>query len=168
MSLMHDIRTHMTKAAGPVTPKDVAEALDRDPAVVRNAMYQAHTQGAGIERLDDGTYSLIIGWKPARGAEATSESSAAPDRAGKKKPTKERKAERKKAATKPKRAYVRKTRAPSAAPAAESSRRATAGEDELVPIRRGTLRALVHAVLDSDQPVTADLRSALRQLTSVA
>lgn len=168
MSLMHDIRTHMAKAAGPVTPKDVAEALDRDPAVVRNAMYQAHSQGAGIERLDDGTYSLIIGWKPARGAETVSEVGAAPDRTGKKKAPKERKAEGKKAAVKPKRAYVRKVKAPSPAPAIDSTRRPRSGEDELVPVRRGTLRALVHAVLESDRPVTPDLRSALIQLTSVA
>lgn len=168
MSLMHDIRTHMANAAGPVTPKDVAEALDRDPAVVRNAMYQADAHRAGIERLDDGTYSLIIGWKPARGAEVVSEVGAATDRTGKKKARTEQKAEGKKAAAKPKRAYVRKTSAHPVAPPAESSRRATAGEDELIPIRRGILRALVHAILDSDLPVTTDLRCALRQLTSVA
>ena len=168
MSLMHDIRTHMATATGPVTPKDVAEALERDPAVVRNAMYQAHTQGAGIERLDDGTYSLIIGWKPARGPEAASEVGAAPDRPGKKKAAKERKAEGKKAAAKPKRAYVRKAKAPAPAPAAEAPRRNMSGEDELVPVRRGTLRALVHTILDSDLPVTTDVRCALRQLTSVA
>jgi hypothetical protein len=168
MSLMHDIRTHMATAAGPLTPKDVAEALDRDPAVVRNAMYQAHTQGAGIERLDDGTYSLIIGWQPARGAGAATEVVPAPDRPEKKKPTRERKADRKKVTAKPKRAYIRNAKTPAPAPVVDSSRRTLSSEDELVPVRRGTLRALVHSVLESDSPVTPELRSALIQLTSVA
>jgi hypothetical protein len=168
MSLMHDIRTHMATAAGPVTPKDVAEALDQDPAAVRNAMYQAHTKGAGIERLDDGTYSLIIGWQPARGAGTSTDAGPSPDRPGTKKPTKKPKADRKTGTAKPKRAYVRKAKAPSPAPASNGPRRTLSSEDELVPVRRGTLRALVHSVLQSDNPVTPELRSALIQLTSVA
>ncbi|MGH8029886.1 MAG: hypothetical protein ACREO3_08130 [Arenimonas sp.] len=63
MSTIDDIRAEMAKADGAVQPRDIAEALDLDPKAVRNALYQAWTQKAGVEKYDDGTYGLIPGWK---------------------------------------------------------------------------------------------------------
>jgi hypothetical protein len=172
MSVMQQIRAVLGRASGPMRPKDVLEQLDIDTDIktVCDRMAQAANAGSGPERHDDGTYSLIPGWKPTRGpgsgTQAAQEPVARPARAPKAKKAKARKAEGKKAAAKPKRAYVRKAKAPT--PVADSPRRTKGGEDELVPVRRGTLRALVHAVLESDRPVTPELRSALIQLTSVA
>ncbi|MCG2605018.1 MAG: hypothetical protein KBO60_18315 [Achromobacter sp.] len=82
MSTMDDIRAFMARQAGPVTPAQVAEALDIEGKKVRQAMYQAGRQEAGIEALDDGTYSLIPGWKPSR--EATATNAAAPSKPARK------------------------------------------------------------------------------------
>lgn len=174
MSVMQQIRAVLGRASGPMRPKDALEQLDIDTDIktVCDRMNQAANAGSGLERHDDGTYSLIPGWKPTRGpgsgTKETPEPAARRTTAPAAKKAKTKKPGRKKADAKPKRAYVRKAKAPVAAPAVESPRRAKSGEDELVPVRRGTLRALVHAVLESDRPVTPDLRSALIQLTSVA
>lgn len=78
MSAIEDIREFMKGAAGPVKPAEVAEALELDPKAVRSAMYQAAAQGAGIEKDDDGSYSLIPNWKPrARGGEVEAEAAPA-------------------------------------------------------------------------------------------
>lgn len=79
MSTIDDIRAAMAAAPGPVKPAEIAETLELDPKAVRNAMYQAAAQGAGIEKDDDGSYSLIPGWKPrARGAVEEAPAAAEP------------------------------------------------------------------------------------------
>jgi hypothetical protein len=136
----------------------VAEALELDGKAVRGAMYQASKQEAGIERLDDGTYSLIPGWRPSRKpaeAEYAPPPAANPERkpraAGAKKPAKANKAV--------KRATKRTSKAsPAAAPA--GARAAT------VTVARTCLTTLVAAVLDGDAPITGRLRSALREASS--
>lgn len=163
MSLMNDIRAQMGRESGPVSAAQIAEALDVEAVKVPNAMYQASKQEAGIERHDDGTYSLVPGWKPSRGSDATAPAADKP-RAAK---VCEKKVAAKKVKPKKEAAAPRRSSAKSAdkakAPSASMDR-----EDELIPVRRGTLRSLVHTILDSDLPVTPDLRSALRQLTAVA
>lgn len=158
MSTMDDIRAYMARQAGPVTPAQVAEALELDAKAVRGAMYQASKQEAGIERLDDGTYSLIPGWKPSRKpAEAeyapptAAEPAKKPRAARDKKPTKGKKAA--------KRAIKRTAKAASAA-APAPARAAT------VTVARTCLTTLVAAVLDGDAPITGRLRSALREASA--
>ena len=158
MSTMDDIRAYIARQSGPVTPAQVAEALELDGKAVRGAMYQASKQDAGIEKLDDGTYSLIPGWKPSRKpAEAEDTPPAAAKSTKKPRPGKAKKpAKAKKAA---KRAAKRATKAaPAAAPA--SSRAAT------VTVARTCLTTLVAAVLDGDAPITGCLRSALREASA--
>lgn len=167
MSLMNDIRAQMGRESGPVTAAQIAESLDVDGAKVRSAIYQASRQDAGIERHDDGTYSLVPGWKPDRTGDVPERAPAPSVRGtadGKRKKSRAKRSGRKNAEARPKRAYVRKATSRAIDPAQQSK----AGEDELIPVRRGTLRALVHSLLESDRPVTPDLRSALVQLTSVA
>ena len=152
MSTMDDIRAYMARQAGPVTPAQVAEALELDAKAVRGAMYQASKQEAGIERLDDGTYLLIPGWKPSR---KPAEAEYAPPAAAKpeKKP---RVAKGKKAA---KRASKRTAKAaPAAAP--------TPSRATTVTVARSCLTTLVAAVLDGDAPITGRLRSALREASA--
>lgn len=152
MSTMDDIRAYMARQAGPVTPAQVAEALELDGKAVRGAMYQASKQEAGIERLDDGTYSLIPGWKPSR---KPAEAEDAPPAAAKS--TKKPRAAKAKKATKRAAKHATKA-APAAAPA--SSRAAT------VTVARTCLTTLVAAVLDGDAPITGRLRSALREASA--
>jgi hypothetical protein len=174
MSVMQEIRAVLGRASGPMRPKDVLDQLETDTDIkaVCDRMNQAANNGQGLERHDDGTYSLIPGWKPTRGPGSGTQGvpDASPRQvvAAKGRKAKPSKADGRKAASKPKRAYVRKAKAPSPAPVADATRRTPNSEDELVPVRRGTLRALVHSVLESDSPVTPELRNALIQLTSVA
>ncbi|PRH82837.1 hypothetical protein [Arenimonas caeni] len=158
MSTMDDIRAFMARQAGPVTPAQVAEALELEGKKVRGAMYQAANQGAGIERLDDGTYSLIPGWKPTcKPAEAESVPTPAAKPAKTPRVAKARKpAKAKKAA---KRASKRTTKAaPAAAPTLSLAATAT--------VTRICLTTLVAAVLDGDVPITGRLRSALREASA--
>lgn len=159
MSTMDDIRAYMARQAGPVTPAQVAEALELDAKAVRAAMYQASKQEAGIERLDDrqpvqlvgwghGTYSLIPGWKPSR---KPAEAEYAPPAARDKKRDKGRRAA--------KRTIKRTSKAASAAPPAPA-RAAT------VKVARTCLTTLIAAVLDGDAPITGCLRSALREASA--
>jgi hypothetical protein len=178
MSLIADIREHMARQSGPVHPKQVAEALEQELATVRTTMNQASTKGYGIERLDDGTFSLIPGWVPARGPNAAAVPAAAEPPAGKAKAPakgKVRGGGRKAKAIKPaktKRAYVRKPKAaaPKAMPARKAPARAAtaaaATGGERVSLTRTSLDALVQGVLASETPITPALRSALREATS--
>lgn len=160
MSLMDDIRAQMRKAAGPVTPAEIAEALDANAAAVRGAMYQAARQGVGIERHDDGTYSADPNWKPVRGA--GDEPATAPATKHEKKPTREAKPRKK-----PGRKLGRK---PAANPKAARSRRAparvSAGASD-IPARR-VLAALVDAVYASGVAIAGDLRDAMREAAKFA
>jgi hypothetical protein len=172
MSLMNDIRAQMGRESGPVTAAQISEALDVDAVKVRNAMYQASKQDAGIERHDDGTYSLVPGWKPGRAAETatpTTPSSRTPKAAAKKpKSQKAAATVRAKAGTKPKRAYTRKGSPPSAANAIDTSRPALPVDSEYVRISRTSLALLVEGVLDGNAPIAGALRGALREATSHA
>ena len=156
MSTMNDIRAHMARQAGPVTATQVAEALDLEAKKVRQAMYQAARQEAGIEALDDGTYSLIPGWKPSR--EPATDTAAAPAKAL-------RKAKQPKA----KQPQARKSKA-KRVPKAEAPKRqaATPGSDGFVRIRRSSLAVLVDAVLAGDVDIKDRLRGALRDASSCA
>lgn len=158
MSTMDDIRAFMARQAGPVTPAQVAEGLDLEGKKVRQAMYQAANQAAGIEALDDGTYSLIPGWKPSRkapSAKAETSTPAAPTKAA----TKDRKPAKVKAAEakKPRTASKRASKPPRTAAAEAPARTAQ------VTVPRSCLTTLVAAVLDGDAPITGRLRSALRE-----
>ena len=158
MSTMDDIRAYMARQSGPVTPAQVAEALELDGKAVRGAMYQASKQDAGIERFDDGTYSLIPGWKPSR-KPAEAEDTPPAEAKSTKKP---RAAKAKKPAKATKAAKRAAKRTAKAAPAAAqaSSRAAT------VTVARTCLTTLVAAVLDGDAPITGRLRSALREASA--
>jgi hypothetical protein len=175
MSLIAEIREHMSRQSGPVHPKQVAEALDQDVAIVRNTMNQANTKGHGIERDDDGTFSLIPGWAPSRGPNAV-EPAAAPAAAAipaVAAPASSSPAKARTAATpaKAKRGYVRKEK-----PATERQpttptqppRRQASQSAETVQMSRGSLALLVDAVLASDRPITPALRAALRETASHA
>lgn len=192
MSLIADIRAQMARESGPVHPKHLAEVLDQDLTTVRNTMNQANTKGYGIERLDDGTFSLIPGWKPGRGPNAAAEPTAdtpaaktaavppkdqAPRSTSKKAIAKPKRAYVRKAAeakpskaknaAKPKRAYVRRARTP-AQPVSALSRPALKADQEHVFVSRTSLALLVEGVLDGNAPITGALRTALREATSHA
>lgn len=156
MSTMDDIRAFMARQAGPVTPAQVAEGLDIEAKKVRQAMYQAGRQAAGIEALDDGTYSLIPGWKPSR--EPAADTAASPAKAL-------RKAKQPKA-KQPKARKAKATRAPKAE--APKRQAATPGSDSFVRIRRSSLAVLVDAVLAGDVDIKGRLRGALRDASSCA
>lgn len=178
MSLIADVRAQMARESGPVHPKHLAEVLEQDLATVRNTMNQASTKGHGIERLDDGKFSLIPNWAPARGPNAAADTAPTPTPTAKttsklqetgkatpaKKPRKAKAAKVK--ADKPKRAYTRR-----AAPAARQpkpSRQAivvTSGGDSAVQVSRSSLRTLVSAVLAGEQEITPELRAVLREAT---
>jgi hypothetical protein len=186
MSLIADIRAQMALESGPVHPKHLAEVLDQDLATVRNTMNQASTKGHGIERLDDGTFSLIPGWKPARGPNAAAESAEAPTPL--KKPAKVKAAKQKPAAAKKvakaKRAYVKRAKAEKAEPQKRTYLRRKNAEfapveatpfarpevhsKEGVFFSRTSLALLVEGVLDGNAPITGALRVALREATSHA
>lgn len=159
MSTMDDIRAFMARQAGPVTPAQVAEALELDAKAVRGAMYQAANQGAGIERLDSGEYSLIPGWKPTR-KPAEAESAPKPAAKPAKKP---RSGKAKAKAKKPARAPKAVKRANKATPAAAP---ASLRLDVTVTVARSCLTTLVAAVLDGDAPITGRLRTALREASA--
>lgn len=180
MSLINDIRALMAKQSGPVHPKLVAEVLDQDLSTVRNTMNQANTKGHGIERLDDGTFMLIPGWKAARGPNAAPEpagtasaakgpaaspgatavASKAPSKSAKKRAAKA-------AADKPKRKYVRK--APST-PKAKPVRSVppTFSNPDTVMFSRTSLALLVEGVLAGNAEIDLSLRKALREAASHA
>jgi hypothetical protein len=198
MSLIAEIREQMGRESGPVHPKHLAEVLDQDIATVRNTMNQASTKGHGIERLDDGTFSLIPGWKPARGPNASAApeeapAAAAPGKPKRKyvrkaaaaKPVKAKRAIKVKSAPKPKRAYTRKSAgAPEAGPGRcratfpdpgnfrglpdDATRQVLKFPTEVVHVSRTTLALLVEGVLDGNAPITGALRTALREATSHA
>jgi hypothetical protein len=171
MSLIADIRAQMALESGPVHPKHLAEVLDQDLATIRNTMNQASSKGHGIERLDDGTFSLIPNWTPSRGPNAGVEPAPTPSpkpprKSKKAAPAKTpRKAKASKAkADKPKRTYTRR-----AAPAAKKPKAAplrlvvTLGDECTVQVSRSSLKALVSAVLAGEQEITPELRIALRE-----
>lgn len=178
MSLIADIRAQMARESGPVHPRHLAEVLDQDVTTVRNTMNQAATKGHGIERLDDGKFSLIPDWAPARGPNAGADPAPTPQptptatsklkKTAKAAPAKKhRKAKAGKVkADKPKRAYTRR-----AAPAAKKTKPgrlivvATLGDEGAVQVSRSSLRALVSAVLAGEQEITPELRTALREAT---
>lgn len=163
MSTMDDIRAHMARQADPVTPAQVAEALELEGTKVRQAMRQAAIQGAGIEALDDGTYSLIPGWKPSRKAAAsdTETPPAAAPRAAKAKAKRGPKPRKAAKGTK-----VREAKA--AARPAPVKRTPAAARGETVEIPRVSLNCLVDAVLASEMPITGPVRAALREASSCA
>ena len=181
MSLIADIRAQMARESGPVHPKHLAEVLEQDLATVRNTMNQASTKGHGIERLDDGKFSLIPNWAPARGPNAAADPAPTPPptptakttsklkKTAKAEPAKKpRKAKDAKVkADKPKRAYTRR-----AAPAAKKPNSSspaivvTSGGDSAVQVSRSSLRTLVSAVLAGEQEITPELRAALREATN--
>lgn len=171
MSLIADIRAQMALESGPVHPKQLAEVLDQDLATIRNTMNQASTKGHGIERLDDGTFSLIPNWTPSRGPNAGLEPAPTPSP---KPPRKAKKAApakkpRKATATKPKADKPKRTYTRRAAPAARKSKAAplrlvvTLGDEGTVQVSRSSLKALVSAVLAGEQEITSELRIALRE-----
>ncbi len=180
MSLINEIRELMAKQIGPVHPKYVAEVLDQDLSTVRNTMNQANTKGNGIERLDDGTFMLIPGWKPTRGPNAVAEPAetagappapaASPEATpgARKAPKKVAKKRAAKAATgMPKRKYVRKA-APT--PKAKPARQAPIGTNSLdrVMFSRTSLVLLVQGVLAGNAEIDPILRQALREAASHA
>lgn len=180
MSLINDIRALMANQSGPVHPKYVAEVLDQDLSTVRNTMNQANTKGNGIERLDDGTFMLIPGWKPSRGPNAVAEpediagappATATPPEAApvaRKAPKKIAKKRAAKAATiKPKRKYVRKA-AP--APRTKPARQAPTSTNSLdkVMFSRTSIALLVQGVLAGNAEIDLSLRNALREAASHA
>ena len=180
MSLIADIRAQMARESGPVHPKHLAEVLEQDLATVRNTMNQASTKGHGIERLDDGKFSLIPNWAPARGPNAAADPAPTPPptptakttsklkKTAKAEPAKKpRRAKAAKVtADKPKRAYTRggATAAKKPKPGRLASV-ATLGDDGAVQVTRSSLRALVSAVLAGEQEITPELRAALREAT---
>jgi hypothetical protein len=174
MSLIAEIREQMGRESGPVHPKHLAEVLDQDIATVRNTMNQASTKGHGIERLDDGTFSLIPGWKPARGPNAAAEPVAKPVKATRavKAPKKAAKKKAAKAAPdKPKRKYVRRAQAPAATfgPSGEIARpKVTSIIGDNVPFSRTSLALLVEGVLAGNAEIDLSLRKALREAASHA
>lgn len=176
MSLIADIRAQMARESGPVHPRHLAEVLEQDVTTVRNTMNQAATKGHGIERLDDGKFSLIPNWAPARGPNAAVDPAPtpAPTKPLKaKKPVKASPAKKPKKAKaakvkddKPKRAYTRR-----AAPVGKTpkplrlSSVVTLGDEGFVQVSRSSLRTLVSAVLSGEQEITPELRAALREAT---
>ena len=188
MSLIADIRAQMALESGPVHPRHLAEVLDQDVTTVRNTMNQAATKGHGIERLDDGKFSLIPGWAPARGPNAAADPAPAPapeppnqaNTSAAATPT-PRKAKAKAEPAKTKRAYTRRAPVKSKKPGRVAKRKRSpktkvarklrvvvsvpALRGEAVLLSRTSLKALVTAVLDGEQEITPALRAALRETT---
>ncbi len=186
MSLIAEIRAQMARESGPVHPRHLAEVLEQDVTTVRNTMNQAATKGHGIERLDDGKFSLIPGWAPARGPNATAEPAAAapstkeplpraaaapsPKKpAPKAEPAKQKRAYTRRATVKDKKKSPKVLPKPSTAPKASQKLRVVATTaalpDNAVFVSRSSLKALVSAVLEGEQEITPSLRAALREAT---
>lgn len=180
MSLIAEIRAQMARESGPVHPKHIAEVLEQDLATVRNTMNQANTKGNGIERLEDGTFSLIPNWVPTRGPNAAAEPASTPPQSptpknlskGKKavKPAPAKKTRKAKVASekaeKPKRAYTRRAAPVAKRPTPGRPAIAVArGDEGSARVSRSSLRTLVSAVLAGEQEITTELRAALREAT---
>lgn len=148
MSQIDDIRTWMAAQSAPVTSTEVAEALELEPKPTRDLLYQSAKNRNGIERLDDGTYSLVPGWVPRKMGRAPTAKPA-------------RKAPKRKAAAKPACKPHRKATEPCRAKLYDPSSSCT-----LVPIERIALRTLADAVLAGDTPIDAATRSALRAVAA--
>lgn len=193
MSTIDDIRAAMAAAAGPVKPAEIAETLELDPKAVRSAMYQAAVQGAGIEKDDDGSYSLIPGWKPrARGAESESAADPAPQDAAPpvRKPRKAaenakkpRAARAPKAAREPREAVAKKRTPRKLKPAPAVRRRAPRADGSAatpavsdapiahfhtILLPRQTVRLLVAGVLAFGGVLGDELRAAVLEATKEA
>ncbi len=67
MSRADEIRSALRQSAEPMFPREVCDALGaedrRERTLVSASLAAAASQGAGIEKLHDGRYSLIPGWK---------------------------------------------------------------------------------------------------------
>ncbi len=188
MSLIADIRAQMALESGPVHPRHLAEVLEEDVTTVRNTMNQAATKGHGIERLDDGKFSLIPGWAPARGPNAAADPAPAPapeppnqantsaiatpaprKTKAQGEPAKKKRAYKRRAPVKSKKALrVAKRKSSPNTKVARKLRVAVSAPalpGDTVLLSRTSLKALVTAVLDGEQEITPALRAALREAT---
>ena len=188
MSLIADIRAQMARESEPVHPRHLAEVLEQDVTTVRNTMNQAATKGHGIERLDDGKFSLIPGWAPARGPNAAADPAPAPapeppnqantsavatpaprKPKAQAEPAKKKRAYTRRAPVKSKKTPRVAKRKPSPKPKAGRKLRVVVSVPALpgdaVLLSRTSLTALVTAVLDGEQEITSALRAALREAT---
>lgn len=157
MNTMEQIRGYMGQQSGPVTAAQVAEALEIDGKRARQALYQAARQEAGVEALEDGTYTLIPGWKPARDAADAGGAAAAP--------ASPRKAGRPKGKAKP--AKASKAAKPSKA-AKERQTLTTSREPGMATISCESLSVLVQTILAGAAPIAVRLRAALCEATTAA
>lgn len=73
MARTDDIRSALAQSGEPMFPREICDALGIEDATERKnasaSVAAMASNGAGIERMDDGRYSLIPGWKNSRGAE---------------------------------------------------------------------------------------------------
>lgn len=72
MSSCSEIRKVLATSGEPMRPRDICDALGCEGEKERKSVYASLAvmakDKAGVEKLDDGRYSLIPGWKPKRAA----------------------------------------------------------------------------------------------------
>jgi hypothetical protein len=70
VSNSEEIRGVLRSASGPLTGRELCNAIGCENAGERERVYKTVAamvgNGSGVERLDDGRYSLIPGWRPKR------------------------------------------------------------------------------------------------------
>lgn len=169
------IRDALRLSGEPMTAGQLVEALDIENRPERVRFYKhlssvAH-QGLGVERLDDGRYSLIPGWEPKRGkapahlrlgVERLDRPAPAPDA--------ERPGRNPDAPAAPKPAPP-----PSPPPAAAKPRRipelpppAPTDKDHQVVILSAAVNALVDIILEAGIPLGDEGRKTIRDAIRVA
>lgn len=82
MSRSDDIRRALQQHGEPMFPREIAEAMGaddrRERASVAAQVSEMANQGHGVERMDDGRYSLIPGWSKGRRSEGGAKPRPAP------------------------------------------------------------------------------------------
>lgn len=160
--------------SGPMKPSAIADHLGVTDQDERKALYQAIRQMAakqrGIEQLDDGSVSIIPGWKPApRGRNAAAAEPATKTRSRravvpierKRKPAAKGKAGKvsKLPAEVIEAAVARTVHAQAAAPVIPGIR--SAAPDGNVSVPRKALRTLIAFIMGSDRSLNVETRAAV-------
>jgi hypothetical protein len=150
---------------GPLKPSEIADQLGLTDQAERTALYGAVNQlvakERGVERLDDGTVTLIPGWKPTRGSAST----AKPARKARAAPERPTKATRKARGAKHARKQARRPRTAAEdqpeRPALDEAAVQTAIHNRACTLPAATVRRLLAHIFGSERPLDAFTRQAV-------